>query len=109
MAARSKAYRSRLFMNLLPLITLLSVVSAADNPPVSSGDLGELGDRGSVKKELRNPDRWNGVGLAEEEEVQSIKGFFLDDGSQMLASFLRTVSNEELGVTALQVSLIFYF
>ena len=65
------------------------------------GDL-TVEDRTSVKKELRNPNRWMGVGLAEEEEIEPIKGFYLDEGSQMLASFLRTVSNEELGVTALQ-------
>ena len=59
-------------------------------------------DRSSVKKELRNPDRWTGSGLAEEEEIEPIKGFYLDEGSQKLSSFLRTVSNEELGVTTLQ-------
>lgn len=80
------------------LITLLT--ASADDP--SNGGA-EVGDRGSVKKELRNPDKWTGVGLAEEEEVEPIRGFYLDEGSQMLASFLRTVSNEELGVTAMQV------
>jgi hypothetical protein len=43
-----------------------------------------------------------GAGLAEEEEIEPIKGFYLDEGSQMLTSFMRTVSNDELGVTNLQ-------
>ena len=101
MAAQS----SRLFMLFILVITLLTNTSfAIEVPSVGNGEFGESGDRGSVKKELRNPDRWAGSGLSEEEEVEPIRGFYLDEGSQMLASFLRTASNEELGVTAMQVS-----
>ena len=60
-------------------------------------------DRSSVKKELRLPNsRWTGTGLSEEEEVEPIRGVYLDEASKELASFLRRISNEEIGVTALQ-------
>lgn len=56
MAARSKAYRSRLFIFLL-LITLVSTFALATSDDPTGG---------SVKKELRNPNRWTGSGLSEE-------------------------------------------
>jgi hypothetical protein len=106
MAAWSKAYRLRqcLLITLLLLLDMSCLFLAAESQKISSG--GDVAaddrDRTSVKKELRNPNRWMGAGLAEEEEIEPIKGFYLDEGSQMLTSFMRTVSNDELGVTNLQ-------
>jgi hypothetical protein len=106
MAAWSKAYRLRqyLLITLLLLLDMSCLFLAAEPSNISSGGdvIADDRDRTSVKKELRNPNRWMGAGLAEEEEIEPIKGFYLDEGSQMLTSFMRTVSNEELGVTALQ-------
>lgn len=59
-------------------------------------------ERTSVKKELRNPNKWAGSGLAEEEEVEPVKGIYLDEKAQLLGTHLREIGNEELGVTALQ-------
>lgn len=103
MAAWSKAYCLRQYL-LITLLLLLDVLLADNSSNISTGGdvSAEDRDRTSVKKELRNPNRWMGAGLAEEEEIEPIKGFYLDEGSQMLASFFSTVSNEELGVTALQ-------
>ena len=106
MAAWLKAYRSRHYL-LITLLLLLDKLchfsmGQTSNSSVGSDLTAEDRDRTSVKKELRNPNRWIGSGLAEEEEIEPIRGFYLDEGSQMLASFLRTVSNEELGVSTLQ-------
>ena len=110
MAAPSKTNPLRRFMFFMLFILPVSIAALIDvgNSSISSnsslnGDLSpDERDRSSVKKELRNPDKWSGTGVAEEEEVEPIKGLYLDEGAQMLASFLRTVSNKELGVTALQ-------
>lgn len=106
MAASSKAYslRQYLLITLLLLLDMSCRLSANDPSNTSlGGDMtAEDRERASVKKELRNPNRWIGTGLAEEEEIEPIKGFYLDEGSQMLASFLHTVSNEELGVATMQ-------
>lgn len=108
MAAWVKANRLRqyLLITLLLLLDMSFRLLAAEPSNTSlGGDMtAEDRDRTSVKKELRNPNRWIGTGLAEEEEIEPIRGFYLDEGSQMLASFLRTVSNEELGVTSMQIT-----
>lgn len=70
--------------------------------PVTSDMSIEDYDRTSVKKELRNPDRWPGIGLAEEEEIEPIRGHYLNEGSQILSEFLQTVSTEQLGVREMQ-------
>ena len=51
-------------------------------------------DRTSAKKKP--------VLLTEEEAVEPIRGVYLEEASRELAAHLRRVSNEELGVTALQ-------
>lgn len=94
---------------LLLLIALLysfkrSVFTSAEisNIPMT-GDMSiEDYDRTSVKKELRNPDRWAGTGLAEEEEIEPVRGHYLNEGSQVLSEFLQAVSTEQLGVREMQ-------
>lgn len=86
------------FIHLLSTALLLVSVDAENSTFVND----DMVPRSSVKKELRNPDKWSGSGISEEEEIEPIKGLYLDEGAQMLSSFLRTVSNKELGVTALQ-------
>ena len=100
---RVNSLRQHLLITLLLLLDLPSLLLTSQPTSVFGGDLtADDRDRTSVKKELRNPNRWMGTGLTEEEEIEPIKGFYLNEGSEMLASFLRSVSNEELGVTTLQ-------
>ena len=101
MAAWFKAPAYLPFVYLLFTALLLVIVGAENSASVNASS-DDTAPRSSVKKELRNPDKWNGSGISEEEEIEPIKGFYLDQGAQMLSSLLRTFSNKELGVTALQ-------
>ena len=101
MAAWLKAPAFLSFIYLLSTALSLASVGAENSSSVNNSS-DDTVPRSSVKKELRNPDKWGGSGISEEEEIEPIKGLYLDEGAQMLSSFLRTVSNKELGVTALQ-------
>jgi len=102
MAATSPALHLWLFLHLYLFATALLSVCVASEDFQNLTDAEEK-DRSSVKKELgRNPDKWSGTGISEEEEIEPIKGLYLDEGAHMLSSFLRTVANRELGVAALQ-------
>ena len=83
------------------LVAVATDGNVTDSGPAVAGSYDEK-DRASVKKELRESVRWAGSGLAEEEDAEPIRGIYLDEVARQMTSFLRRVSNEELGVTKLQ-------
>ena len=109
MAAPSKAFSSfRLIVFLTVLVVLGNVESLIETSSNTTVDWQLVDEQrtSSVKKELgqrdHNDNLWVGSGLTEEEEPEPIRGIYMEEASKELASFLRRVSNEELGVTALQ-------
>lgn len=94
--------RLLLFVAVLFFVSHSVYISAEiSNTPTSDISVEDY-DRTSVKKELRNPDRWSGSGLTEEEDIEPIRGHYLNEGSQVLSEFLQAMSTEQLGVREMQ-------